>query len=517
MAKGLSNFTEKKGLESRVLIASPIRQKPLILTQFLQSLRELEHGDLRVDYFFIDDNDNPQSQTLLNEFSRKGSIKHIERTDEEKVMFKCDENTHYWNNDAIYRVTKSKNRQIKFALENDYDYIFFIDSDLVLHSKTLTHLYSLNLDIVSEIFWTSWQPNSLPLPNVWQYDNYAFAIREGEDEKELRKKVMQWLEQLKIPGVYKVGGLGACTLIKRRVLEKGVDFSRIYNISFPGEDRHFCIRAVANGFELYVDTHYPCYHIYRESDLAGVEKWKERNKIWDKRVTKSERNKLCLAMMMKNEANRYLRVVLNRVKSFIDYAVILDDNSTDDTIEVCKEILAGVPLTILDNKENTNNEVVLRKKLWNTAVSIGDWILILDADELFEPKIENEISKLINQTYCDVWAFRLYDMWDEKHYREDKYWSAHLIYRPFLVRYQPNFEYKWRDTPVHCGRFPENITLLPTYASDIRVKHLGYMKKEDRIKKYLWYMEKDPEGKYGIMAQYQSILDENPNLKLWKE
>jgi len=42
-------------------------------------------------------------------------------------------------------------------------------------------------------------------------------------------------------------------------------------------------------------------------------------------------------------------------------------------------------------------------------------------------------------------------------------------------------------------------------------------KKEDRIKKYLWYMEKDPEGKYGIMAQYQSILDENPNLKLWKE
>lgn len=222
-------------------------------------------------------------------------------------------------------------------------------------------------------------------------------------------------------------------------------------------------------------------------------------------------------MMMKNEANRYLRVVLNRVKSFIDYAVILDDNSTDDTIEVCKEILAGVPLTILDNKENTNNEVVLRKKLWNTAVSIGDWILILDADELFEPKIENEISKLINQTYCDVWAFRLYDMWDEKHYREDKYWSAHLIYRPFLVRYQPNFEYKWRDTPVHCGRFPENITLLPTYASDIRVKHLGYMKKEDRIKKYLWYMEKDPEGKYGIMAQYQSILDENPNLKLWKE
>ena len=29
-----------------------------------------------------------------------------------------------------------------------------------------------------------------------------------------------------------------------------------------GEDRHFCIRAAALGLSLYVDTHYPAYHIY---------------------------------------------------------------------------------------------------------------------------------------------------------------------------------------------------------------------------------------------------------------
>ena len=43
------------------------------------------------------------------------------------------------------------------------------------------------------------------------------------------------------------------------------------SITYPfGEDRHFCIRAAALGFTLYVDTHYPAYHIYRESDLHNA-------------------------------------------------------------------------------------------------------------------------------------------------------------------------------------------------------------------------------------------------------
>jgi len=84
------------------------------------------------------------------------------------------------------------------------------------------------------------------------------------------------LNQLKVPGVYTVGGLGACTLISKRAIQAGVNFKEIYNISFMGEDRHFCIRAVALGFELFVDTHYPAFHIYRLSDLDGLAEFKMR-------------------------------------------------------------------------------------------------------------------------------------------------------------------------------------------------------------------------------------------------
>ena len=75
---------------------------------------------------------------------------------------------------------------------------------------------------------------------------------------------------LKIPGLYEVGGLGACTLISKKALTKDLSFKCIPNISFWGEDRHFCIRAQVYGLKLYVDTVYPAYHIYRESYLSGV-------------------------------------------------------------------------------------------------------------------------------------------------------------------------------------------------------------------------------------------------------
>jgi hypothetical protein len=60
--------------------------------------------------------------------------------------------------------------------------------------------------------------------------------------------------------------LGACTLISVPALKAGLNFLPINNVSFWGEDRWFCIRAEALGFPLYIDTHYPAKHLYRESD-----------------------------------------------------------------------------------------------------------------------------------------------------------------------------------------------------------------------------------------------------------
>lgn len=513
----------------KVLIGSPIRQKPAILAEFLEGLKHLEKGNITIDFMFVDDNELIESKILLREFSPEKAEVHV--IDGEQVsVYVCDEESHHWKEALIWKVAQYKDHIIEFAKNNNYDYLFLVDSDLILHPYTLVHLVSAKKDIISEIFWTKWKPDLPPLPQVWICDQYNLFFRYRNQElsqEEANSRINGFLHCLQIPGVYEVGGLGACTLISKNALDAGVCFKEITNISFWGEDRHFCIRANALGFRLYVDTFYPAYHIYREAELKGLKEYKQSLKncfypygaISARSNTKSQKNKLTLSMLVRNEANRYLPEVLKHAAQYIDEAVILDDASEDNTVELCKNILSQIPLKIVSNETpGFNNEINLRRQQWDLTIGTNpDWILNLDADELFENKIINDIRLLINQPYYDYYAFRLYDFWDTNHYRENKYWEAHKYFRIFLVRYQPNFLYKWQDSPLHCGRFPANVGDLPGVVSHLRVKHYGWATPEDRQKKYQRYMELDPEGKYGILEQYQSILDPNPNLIKWEE
>ncbi len=181
-------------------------------------------------------------------------------------------------------------------------------------------------------------------------------------------------------------------------------------------------------------------------------------------------------MLVHNESGRHLERVLKQAAEYIDHAVILDDASKDNTVELCQEILQGIPLTIHSNKEPLfHNEILLRKQLWEMAVSThSEWIIILDADEMFEDDGPKQIRKLLNQSSdVDYISFRLFDLWTENHFRDDLLWQAHKLYRPFIVRNIPHFQAKWQETPQHCGRFPENITDLRVGTSPLRIKHLG--------------------------------------------
>ncbi len=646
----------------KVLVGTTVRQDPRILEYYLDSLRNLNTPDFIIDYMFIDDNDDPQASHLLLNFRPLRSKVTVRNSDQGREPFRRDEIHHHWNEQLIWRVARNKNKIIDHCKQERYDYLFLVDSDLVLHPQTLARLIATGKDIISEIYWTKWRPNAIPMPQVWLSDSYTICqLARGEkvSNEEEQHRVFEFFNMLRRPGVYRVGGLGACTLFILRALDSGVSFDEIYNLSFIGEDRHLCIRAAALGFELFVDTCFPAYHIYRESDLDGVPEYLEsfrkmsmdsnsseitsmvkktleklesidfrqktdlngyRNRFTERgwkaflrfreglstssktsilraelpsisrlefndnldqcnvtielnlrgskngervevtreirlemineetwkidryesgleregcrespvinsvfnghpRVVKACPQKITLAMLVRNEADRYLPAVLQQAAQYVDEAVILDDASTDKTVEVCRELLKGIPSFIHVNQSpGFGNEINLRQQLWELAVqSSAEWILCLDADEVFEDRVVSEIRTLVNQPHIDVIGFRLYDFWDMEHYREDEFWNAHLRYAPFLVRYQSKFPYQWLETPLHCGRFPQNVTLLPSAVSNLRLKHFGWATTEDRQIKYTRYKEADPDGKYGILKQYESILDPKPNLIKWRE
>ena len=501
----------------------PVRQNKEILAEFL-SLDSLETIGLELQFVFVDDYNE---HDLLNRFAQERDNVKILPGSADGTYYR-DETTHYWREELIWKLAVYKDRFIELAGNGDYDYLFLVDSDLYLHPNTLQHLAALEKDIVAEVFWTKWHPDSPPLPQVWVADHYRLYDMERDEkltEEEIISRTTKFLTMLSVPGTYKVGMLGACTLLSRQALRRGISFQAISNLGLWGEDRHFCVRAAAIGLELYADTHYPPF-IYRESELVALREYKVRYDILPQiqliPVTKSSTpasgSQITLAMLVRNEAGRYLEKVLRHAAQFIDKAVILDDASEDNTVETCRQALAGIPLIMVSNNQPLfNNEIVLRKQLWELAISSDpDWILILDADEMFDDKAPDVLRELAQRPKnLFSYSFRLYDMWTETAYREDPYWMAHKLYHPFMVKYVPGFNYVWRESPQHCGRFPQNVYELAGDISDLRLKHLGWMKAEDRIEKYMRYKRLDPNAVFGIAEQYESILDPHPNLIPW--
>lgn len=554
----------------KILIGSPIKQNPKILKEFLVSLETLDDTNCIVDCCFIDDNNEQVTSNLLYTYQKTHKGVHILNSG--TVFTKHSRyHDHNWGRQLIERVATLKNLIIDFALEYGYDYLFLVDSDLVLHPKTLQRLLYVEKDIVSNIFWTKLSKGDEYEPQVWLMDQrlcYDPSSPYTKSHIIRTVKTQEFFSMLKERGTYRVGGLGACTLISKKVLQAGVNFDSLYNISFWGEDRSFCIRAVAAGFELFVDTFFPAYHIYRESYLAGVAKYKEigfsfdeelddlsiRDKFrkfvriskikirsclyytyvklrWNsklailcrkfKKVIPLDNPKITLSMIVRNEASGYLKEMLNSCIQYIDDAVIIDDASTDNTVQLCEDILAKIPHKIIKNKDSLfATEWRLRKLQWEETIKMEpEWILFLDADEIFEPNFGKEIKNLLkSDPTVYVYAFRMYDMWDMSHYREDTLWKAHCNYEPLMLRYDDKFSYLFaRLTSQHCGRMPSNIKYLKCANSSLRLKHYGWVNASKRMEKYHRYMTLDPEGKDGSLVKYKSILDENPHLKKWIE
>lgn len=234
--------------------------------------------------------------------------------------------------------------------------------------------------------------------------------------------------------------------------------------------------------------------------------------------------KLIGTLLCRNEKDRYLEQVIRQMASVCTHLVVFDDNSTDGTPELIEDIAReyGVPLAMSRGTQCmwTTNELLRRKQVWDMATSIcedGDWILSLDADETIT-NIE-DLPRLIEfaEDMPDVVAIGtpLYDMWTPTHYRDDELWCGHKRDWFMCVRYLKDKQYTWRGTPLHCHRIPIDAHLggRVIKTPSMVVRHWGWAKPEDREVKYKRYMECDPKGEYGNLAQYLSILDDNPNLK----
>lgn len=148
-----------------------------------------------------------------------------------------------------YSIDASRNLIVEHALEIGYDYIMWVDSDMILPKNTLTTLMSHGKDIVSGVYAYKLLRGENAVAKRWK--DKEKDIYEDIPLKEIREK-----EQL-----MEVNGIGfGCVLTKvdvfRHIKKPWFKFT-----TDMGEDIYFCRKAQKAGYKVFLDTSILCGHV----------------------------------------------------------------------------------------------------------------------------------------------------------------------------------------------------------------------------------------------------------------
>lgn len=246
-------------MEKRILIAAPVFQKEEIFKEYLNSLNHLiiPEGYTIKKFFYL--HNSPQ----LTKFLKEDEYKLV--TDDTELL-RNDDSSKIWTKENYKALYKMRTALLRKAAIEKYDYLFTVDSDILLHPKTLIKLIQDNKKVIGNMLWT-------------RMDDKRLGAICGEQEN---WKSYDNVEIFKKPGIYPIGWTCACLLISSYIFNNPkISYFPILGVDNTGcEDYAFSLRIRCNfpDVQMYIDTTYPSRHLYRQKDY---ERWMKEKKQYE--------------------------------------------------------------------------------------------------------------------------------------------------------------------------------------------------------------------------------------------
>jgi glycosyltransferase involved in cell wall biosynthesis len=257
-----------------------------------------------------------------------------------------------------------------------------------------------------------------------------------------------------------------------------------------------------------------------------------RDKVGIKEIDKALKSKgtLSLCMIVKNEEKHLARCLLNAGPA-ADEMIVVDTGSTDRTMDIARAYGARV----FDFEWTHDFSEARNHSLENAS---GDWILVLDADEVISPQDYSEFEKIMKNrpsrpvAYTMITRNYTYEVtakgWtanDRKYLREEAGtgWFPSAKVRLFVndkrIRFQ-NPVHEFVEASLEKARIEIKISSIP-------VHHYGRFDKDKIIEKgkkyFLLGKKKIEEMKGDIKAlkelaiQATELGEYDTSVELWKE
>lgn len=177
-------------------------------------------------------------------------------------------------------------------------------------------------------------------------------------------------------------------------------------------------------------------------------------------------------MVITKNAQNFLERALKSSIDLVDEIIVIDDYSTDNTVNIAKSFKARIFF---------HHEYDLGKQRnFGYQKAKGIWVLVLDADEYISPQLKNEILKLkksgFKTEYNGYWIrFQTHFLGKPLHYGGETY-SKMVLFKKNAVVISPAFIHeKYEVTEGKVGKL-SNVIYHNSYESIIAMykKFTGY-------------------------------------------